>query len=210
MYCNCSFRFSSLVGGILLAIVLAGCQSPYHADQGALFGGVLGAGTGAVVGHALGNTGAGAAVGAGVGALSGAAIGTGMDESEARNRALIEQRMGQQVAAGAVSTPDVIAMTRANVDEGLIINHVRTHGLAAPIQTADVIYLQQQGVSKNVIAAMQTQAVAVVAPPPVLGYPPPGAVLVEDRWGPPGYYYHGRPRYYAPPPQVGVGFSFSR
>ena len=206
---NCSLRFSSLVGGMLITVALAGCQSPYHADQGALFGGVLGAGTGAVVGHALGNTGAGAVVGAGVGAISGAAIGAGMDESEARNRALIEQRMGQQVAAGAVSSPDVIAMTRANVDEGLIINHVRTHGLAAPLQTADVIYLQQQGVSKNVIAAMQVQAVAVVAPQPVPGYPPPGVVLVEERWGP-GHYYHGRPHYYTPPPQVGVGFSFSR
>jgi hypothetical protein len=130
-----------------------------------------------------------------------------MDESEARNRALIEQKMGQQVAAGAVTTPDVIAMTRANVDEGLIINHIRSHGLAAPLQTADVIYLQQQGVSKNVIAAMQSQPVAVAAPQTVVAYPPPGSVIVEERWGRPGYYYE-QPRYYVPPPPIGIGVSF--
>ncbi len=193
-----------LVIGLML-LPLAGCQSPYHSDQGALFGGLLGAGTGAVVGHALGNTGAGAAVGAGVGALSGAAIGAGMDETEARNRTLIEQRMGQQVAAGAVTTPDVIAMTRAGVDEDLIVNHIRAHGLAAPLQTSDVIYLQQQAVSKRVIEAMQTQPVATVP----MQAMQPAPVYVEERWGPPGYYY-GHPRYYAPPPRIGVGLSFGR
>ena len=206
MYCQ---RTIVLTLGLLLS--LAGCQSPYHSDQGAVTGGLLGAGTGAIVGHALGNTGAGAAIGAGVGALSGAAIGEGMDETEARNRAMIEQRMGQQVAAGAVTIPDVIAMTRNNVDEELIINHIHTHGLATPIQTADVIYLNQQGVSKRVIETLQTQPVATM-PVPVMQpvYGPPGAVLVEERWGPPGYYYHERPRYYAPPPRIGVGLSFGR
>src|SRR5208337_5028001 len=130
------------------ASLLAGCESPYHADQGALFGGLLGAGTGAVVGHALGNTGAGAAIGAGVGALSGAAIGAGMDQTEARNRAMIEARPGRPVP-GAVTVPDVVTMTRSGVDEGLIINHIHSHGLAAPLQASDVISLQQQGVSRE-------------------------------------------------------------
>ena len=125
---------------------------------------------------------------------------------------MIEQRMGQQVAAGAVTTPDVIAMTRAGVDEDLIVNHIRAHGLAAPLQTSDVIYLQQQAVSKRVIEAMQTQPVATVpiqAMQPVPVYAAPGPVYVEERWGPPGYYY-GHPRYYAPPPRIGVGVSFGR
>lgn len=183
-------KYASHLLGLLLATALAGCQSPYHADQGALFGGLLGAGTGAVVGHAVGNTGAGAAIGAGVGALSGAAIGAGMDETEARNRAMIEQRLGRQVAAGAVTNADVIAMTRAGVDEGLIINHIRSHGLAAPMQANDVIYLQQQGVNRNVIQAMQTQPVAtmIAEPVPVYGPPPVGGVIIEERWGP--RYYH--------------------
>ena len=180
--------------GLVLAGSLAGCQTANNTEQGALFGGLLGAGTGAVVGHALGNTGAGAAIGAGVGVLSGAAIGHGVDESEARNRALIEAKLGRQVA-GAVTVPDVVAMSQSGVDEGLIVNHIHAHGLAAPLQASDVIYLQQQGVSRNVIAVMQTAPVAVAAQP-VYAVPPPsgGTVIVEDGWGP--HYYRPYHRYY--------------
>jgi hypothetical protein len=178
--------------GLIVASSLAGCTSdPNHAEQGALFGGLLGAGTGAVLGHAMGNTGAGAAIGAGVGALSGAAIGHGVDENEARNRAIIEARLGRQMA-GAVTIPDVVAMAHAGVDEGLIINHVHAHGLAAPLQASDVIYLQQQGVSRNVIAVMQTQPVAVPAQPVYAAPPPDGAVIIET--GP--RYYHPYRHYY--------------
>ena len=56
---------------LLFSILTSGCQSPYHSDQGALFGGLLGAGTGAAVGSAVGKTGAGAAIGAGVGGAAG-------------------------------------------------------------------------------------------------------------------------------------------
>jgi len=178
--------------GLLLASLLAGCETPpNHTDQGALFGGLLGAGTGAVVGHALGNTGAGAAIGAGVGVLGGAAVGAAQDESEARNRALIEAKLGRQMAAGAVTVPDVVSLTRSGIDEGLIINHIHAHGLAAPLQTEDIIYLQQQGVSRNVIAVMQTERVAAVAVP--VYDAPPGGVIVES-WGP--RYYHPYRRYY--------------
>lgn len=170
---------------LIVAISLAGCESPpSHTDQGLLFGGLLGAGTGAVVGHALGNTGAGAAIGAGVGALSGAAIGAGQDQTEARNRALIEAKLGRQVVVGAATVPEIVSMTRAGVDEGLIINHIHSHGMAAPLEASDVIYLQQQGVSRNVIAIMQTTPVAaVVAEVP----PPAGGVIIEESWGPRHY-----------------------
>src|SRR3972149_2367247 len=138
---------------VLVTVMCGGCHSPYRSDQGALFGGLLGAGTGAVVGNALGNTGAGAAVGAGVGALSGAAIGSELDEIDAKNRAMIAQQLGRQVSANPVTIPDIINMTRAGVDEELIANHVRTHGVASPLQKKNIIPLQQQGVSKRVIAA---------------------------------------------------------
>lgn len=193
--------------GLVVALASVGCQSPYHTDQGALTGGLLGAGTGAVVGHALGNTAAGAALGAGVGALGGAAIGAGMDETEARNRALIEQKLGRQVVAGAVSVPDVVSMTRSGVDEELIVNHIRVHGMAAPLQTADLIYLQQQGISRRVIETMQSSPLPTVQTAgavPVYAYPPPQPVIVEDYWGRPHYY---RP-YYRPQPSVSWGMTF--
>ncbi len=126
---------SLLSVGLTLAIVsLTGCASDSHTDQGAVVGGLLGAGTGAIIGHAMGNTGAGAAIGAGMGALSGAAIGHGQDEIEAKNRALIAQQLGRQVNAGAVTPKDVIDMTKAGVNEDLILNHIRVHGMAAALQ----------------------------------------------------------------------------
>jgi hypothetical protein len=181
-----TFRLTAcLVSAV--AIAAGGCQSPYHSDQGALFGGLTGAGVGALVGNAVGSPVAGAAIGAGVGTVTGAVVGSSLDEIEAKNRAEIEARLGRPVAAGAVSIDDVITMTRAGVAEELIINHVRAHGMVAPLQTNDLILLQQQGVSSRVIQVMQTPpqpaVVAVPAGPPV---------IVEERYvGPPPYYWGG-------------------
>ena len=152
--------------------MLSGCCSN-NTDRGALTGGLVGAGAGAVAGHAMGNTAAGAVIGAGVGALSGAAIGNSIDEDEAR----IAQQLGRRVDPGAVTISDVIAMKRANVPDELVINHIHAHGMVAPLQTNDLINLPQQGVSSQVIAAMQESPPrqVVVQPQPVIveEYPPP-------------------------------------
>ena len=58
-----------------------------------------------------------------------------------------------------VTVADVIAMARAGVDDGLIINQIRAHGLATSLQASDVIRLHQQGISRDVIAFMQKQPV---------------------------------------------------
>ena len=185
--------FLFLLIGFVPMAMSTGCYSPYHADQGALTGGLLGLGTGAIAGHALGNTVAGAAIGTGVGALSGAVIGSKMDETEAKNRAILAQQLGRQVDPGAVTVADVIAMTRASVNEDLVINHIHAHGMAAPLQTSDLINLPQLGVSSRVIQAMQESPPKVQQP--VVVRP----VVVEDPYyygyGPrvyvgPGYYHH--------------------
>jgi Glycine zipper len=170
----------------LAAVLLAsGCAT--HTQTGAAVGGLAGAGAGAVVGHALGNTAAGAVVGAGVGALTGAAIGNSQDEAEARNRAIIEQQIGRQLA-GATHVEDVIAMTRAGVAPELIMNHVRAHGMAAPLQANDLIVLQQQGVDSRVVATMQSTPSPVAQQPVIVEQAPP-PVIVEGYYGRP-YYYH--------------------
>jgi len=194
---------------ILVPCLTIGCTSPYHADRGALVGGLTGAGVGALVGNAVGNTGAGAAIGAGVGALSGAAIGSEIDETEARNRARVEQQLGRLVATGAVTIDDVVAMTKGGVNEELIVNHVRAHGVARPLQASDLIMLQQQGVSTRVIAAMQEppapKIVAQPAPQPVIieRTPPPVIVAPYDP------YWRGPypPCYHRPRPGVSWGIS---
>lgn len=199
-------RFKYPLALYLFAIASAGCNSPYHADRGALVGGLLGAGTGAVVGNALGSTAAGAAIGAGVGALGGAAVGSGMDEVEARNRAMIAQHMGREIRAGAVTVDDVVMMSQAGVDEELIVNHVRSNGVARVPGPQELVMLKQQGVPVSVIRAMQEgpppRPVVVqreVAPPPV--------IVEEHVYGPPPCYYP--PPYYRRhhPPHVSWGVS---
>ncbi len=181
-----SYNLSTLAVICLLAVALAGCRSPYRADQGALFGGLLGAGTGALIGNASGNAGAGAAIGAGLGAITGAVVGSELDQIEAQNRAMIAQQMGRQVSAEAVTLSEVVEMTQAGVDDGLIVNHVRAHGVAAPLKTSDLIYLQQQGVSAQVTKAMQE-------PPrprerPVVIHERARPVIVQEyHYGPPAW-----------------------
>ncbi len=187
-----------LVGLVVLSIAGAtlGCASPYHADRGALVGGLLGAGTGAIVGNAVGDTLAGAAIGTGVGALSGAAIGSGMDEVEAKNRAQIQAQLGQQVAAGAVTMPDVVAMTRAGVDEQLIVTHIQAHGSARPLTPADLISLKQSGVSATVIQQLQNSPPRTVVQTVPVSYGAPPVFVEEIHYAPSCYprfprYHHG-------------------
>ena len=178
---------------VLLSFVVVfatGCRSPYHADQGALGGGLIGAATGAVVGDAVGNTAGGAAIGAGLGAITGAAIGQGMDEVEAKNRAMIEQQMGQALSAGSVTPQEVIAMAQSGVDNSLIINHIRANGMVSPPQSGDLIMLKQQGVAAEVIAAMQASP---PQPKSVIVQPAAQPVVVEE--------YHYGPGYWGPPPR---------
>jgi hypothetical protein len=168
---------------VLLMIPMAGCAT--QAQNGALVGGGVGAGLGAIVGHATGNTAAGAAIGAGVGALAGASIGA----EEDRNRALIASRYHVQVSPGAVTVADVINMTQAHVEEGLIINQIQAHGMAQQVQSGDLIALRQQNVSPQVIAAMQTAP----QPQPVVVQQQP--VYVET-YGDPYYHRHYYHPYY--------------
>ncbi len=176
----------------LVAAASTGCRSPYYQDQGALLGGATGAGLGAIIGNQSGHALGGAAIGGAVGALTGAAVGSGMDDIEARNRAQIAAQLGRPAPAGAVTIDDVVQMSRAGVNEELIINHIHANGAASPLRSDDLIFLQQQGVSPRVIAAMQ-------APPParrvvVQDAPPPVVVerYYDPYWGP--YYHH--PHYY--------------
>ncbi len=183
-------RIVALLGTMLL--LTSGCYSPYAADRGALLGGAGGAGVGALVGQAAGgHPVVGALVGAGVGAASGAAVGSSLDQIQANNRAQIEARLGHPVRPGAVNVGDVVNMSRAGVADDLMINYIRSNGMAAPLQSNDLILLQQQGVSPRVVQAMQTPPV-VAGPPPVIVGPQPVmyAAPPPPYYGPPPYPYY--------------------
>ncbi len=158
---------------ILIALSGLGCQSSNYAERGTAIGALTGALTGAAIGKNNGNTGAGAVIGSAVGALAGTAIGEGIDADIARNNAIIQERLGRQLA-GAVAVDDVITMTQANLSDGVIITHIRANGVANPPRPEDLITLSNAGVSDTVIKAMQT------APPPI----PPAPSSVPTRRSP--------------------------
>lgn len=188
---NHSLRRAGCFAAWVTALV-TGCRSPYYADQGALAGGLAGAGIGALVGDAVGETAGGAAIGAGIGALTGGAVGGALDDIEARNRAAIASQLGRPVAQGQTTVSEVVAMSRAGVDSRLIINHIHSAGVAQPIGPQDVIHLTQQGVSADVIQALQTPRVAEAPVPLVPPPPPPSPVIIEE--------YDCGPPYFLPPP----------
>jgi uncharacterized membrane protein len=205
-----------LLAATLVASVSTGCRSSSYGDKGALFGGLLGAGTGAAIGQRSGNPVAGALIGTAVGAITGNAIGEGIDEDVARNRAEVEARMGRQMSA-AVTPEDVVAMTTAGLSDDVIAAHIRAHGVAQPPQVNDLINLRNQGVSDNVLKAMQSSPGPQAAVARASGSSP---VIIKERvyvpppyydscWGPPPVYFghhHGHHRHHRSGYSFGVSF----
>jgi hypothetical protein len=205
---NCTQQIFSL-GLIVLTFVGGGCASPYYADRGAGLGALAGAGAGAIIGDATGgNAASGALIGAGLGAVTGGVVGSGMDEMQARNRAEIAASMGRQVQAGAATLDEVVAMSRSGVDPMLIQNYVRSSGMSRPLAASDVIYLHNQGVSKDVIQIMQSPPM----PPRTIIAQGPSPVIVEEHYyGPPVCHPHfGYHRGYHHGPRTSFGFSVSK
>ena len=154
-----------------IALVAAtGCQGPYyqngqHQNRNgmALFGGLAGAGIGTALSKGNSNTGENALLGAALGALTGAAVGNTVDEVEARNQAIFQQRLGRQLA-GATTIDDVISLSRAGLGNDVIRTHIARHGIARPLTAQDLIVLKQNEVSDAVINAMQSPPVPTVVP----------------------------------------------
>ena len=204
---NCTQQVFSL--GLMMVTLVGGCASPYYADRGAGLGALAGAGAGAIIGDATGgNAASGALIGAGLGAVTGGVVGSGMDEMQARNRAEIAASMGRQVQAGAASIDEVVAMSRSGVDPMLIQNYVRSSGMSRTLAASDVIYLHNQGVSKDVIQIMQSPP---MPPPTFIAQGPPPVIVEEHYYGPPVCHPHfGYHRGYHHGPRTSFGFSVSK
>ena len=118
--------------------------------------------------------------------MTGAAVGAGVDNSYARKQAAA---IAAQQQAQAATVNDVVTMSKSGVNEELILNHIRSHGVAHPVQAGELVAMQQEGVSPRVIATMQTAGVpAAYGPGPVVSpyyYPPP----------PPPYWAYPGPGY---------------
>ena len=167
-----------------------------HTTQGATLGGVAGAIAGGIIGHQNDETPEGALIGGAVGAIAGGLLGNAKDAQVARDHHYQHQLWHQQQQITqmqqrlqAVSLAEVVQMSRSGLSDAVIMNHVRTHGVAHQLTAREIIDLHRNGVSEPVITAMQqaprsypVQTVARVSPPR------PTTVVVERE-------YHVAPRY---------------
>ena len=184
---------------------------------GTVVGGAFGAVTGAIIGGRK-DRGEGALIGAGVGALTGNLLGRSKDRADEQRAAAGAAAVGQlnqQAAAMAVTSYDLVNMTRAGVSDDLIISSMRSRGIQLDLSPQGLIALKQNGVSDHVVSAAQQMAAsrgyapaAVVGAVPVVEVPPPPTTVIvaPGPWRPYHHYHHyhyHRPRTYI---SYGVGF----
>jgi hypothetical protein len=194
-------RFGSwIVSMTALLAMQAAPAAGQNTQRGAVVGGLTGAIAGGLIGDHNGEAGAGALIGGAIGAVTGGVIGNAQDKEDAYARYQVQQQAAVAMQQ-AVSTADVVAMCRNGLNETLIINQIRQRGVQRRLEVTDIISLHQQGVSENVISAMQQApvggpAVQVAAPVIVERYDVAPAYIVP---GPRYYYYHHhhhRPRHH--------------
>lgn len=182
--------------------------------RGAVLGGLGGAVVGGLIGDHNGKAGAGAAIGGAIGAVGGAVLGNARDQEIAQQRqyqyqvhqqrVYAQQQQQQALIQSAVSTSDIVTMSRSGLSDSVIINQIHSRGVQRQLQVSDIISLHQQGVSESVITAMQnarigsSQETVVVQQTPVIVQQPP--VIVQERYvvpqyGPPTYYQYQRGYY---------------
>ncbi|MCR9294795.1 MAG: glycine zipper domain-containing protein [bacterium] len=211
---------------VVYAAVLA-MGSPLLAQSGtqngATAGGLAGAIIGGIVGHQNDEVPEGILIGGAVGAVTGGLLGKAHDRELERQRYMQQQvynqqqqdyyRQQQAITRTGVSTQDVVNMSRSGLSETLIISQLEARGVQRRLEVSEIIALHQQGVSDNIIAAMQRAPLAtdlvpartiasptsnrtttVVVEEPVIYSPAP--VVVERVYHPVPRHYHYRPHYH--------------
>lgn len=145
-------------------------QAQSRSRDGATAGGVAGAIIGGIIGHQNDETPEGALIGGAVGAIAGGLMGRAQDQDLQRQRYYQQQAYYQQqqqqylqrqtIVNSGISTMDVINMSRSGLSAPLIINQLQTKGVQRRLEVSEIISLHQQGVSDNVITAMQQAPLA--------------------------------------------------
>lgn len=153
-----TFRLLLFVASFFPCTVSSQVAAQGNTQRGATVGGIAGAVAGAAIGDHNGETGAGAAIGGIIGAFTGGLLGNAEDKQQtyqSQRQYQQSQRQLHEYQRTAVSSQDVVAMTRQGLSEQLIINQIQQRGIQTQLQVADIIALHQQGVSESIITAMQ-------------------------------------------------------
>jgi hypothetical protein len=110
-----------------------------------------------------------------------------------------------QGMAGAQNPPanlspallDVVKLAQAHMSDDIIIAQIKNSGASYSLSADDILYLNSQGVSANIISVLQ-QAKPVAPPPP--SYPAPVPAPVPATPAPPAYPASAAPMQAMPPP----------
>lgn len=166
-----------LLAGLILVVVAQPIFAQSGTQKGAVLGGVGGAVLGGIIGHQNDEVPEGALIGGAVGAVAGGLLGNARDKQLERERYYQQQQWNQYhshnnqyrnyntyrtvpsrptvVPAQGVTIADVLSMTRNGVGESVIVSHIYSTGMQRRIDTNEIIMLHQQGVTENIINAMQ-------------------------------------------------------
>jgi uncharacterized protein YcfJ len=134
---------------------MTACQNTKtRAVEGAVIGGVLGAAAGGVIGHQSRHGAEGAGIGAAAGAITGAIVGS---QIEKPNQNAQVSGTTQSYNPNQMSIQQIVDLSKQGINENVIIDKIRLTNSKFNLTSADINYLQEQGVSQRVIAAMQGQ-----------------------------------------------------
>ena len=184
-------------------------QTPVQ--QGTVKGGIAGAIIGGIIGHQNDETAEGVAIGAAVGALTGNVVGRNQQQNaiqQQQHRAYLYQQeqlrrqQAQEALNRAVSLEDAVTLTRSGLSDSLIITQVANYGVQQQIGVSEVIALHQNGVSEQVIQAMQSARIGEATVQPSYHYEQPAQVVTPVLVQPaPRVIVHAAPVYRRPVPR---------
>ena len=185
------------------ATLLTGCETPYGEPDRTGTGALIGGGSGAAIGALAGgrHAGEGALIGGAIGAITGGLIGHSLDQdAAARLRAQAPVTYKRVDQGQPLGLADIKAMSQARISDEVIISQIRNTHTVYRLSAADIIDLNNSGVSQKVIDFMintpstnssydpvQTTTVVAQAPPPriverVVVAPAPGYVWIDGDW----------------------------
>ncbi len=147
----------------VVGVILCGSSTlvaQQNTTGGAAVGGAAGAIIGGIIGHQNDETPEGAIIGGVVGAVAGGLMGKAKDQQIARdqyyqNQIYQQQQQLNQMSKPCVAVNDVVTMCRSGLSDQVVINYLNTNGVERQLTVSEIINLHQQGVSENVITAMQ-------------------------------------------------------
>jgi len=149
-------RVFTLVMACLFFIMIGlGCQSTNEgAVKGGVIGGLIGAVGGGIIGHQSGHGVEGAAIGAAAGAVTGAIIG---NQTGTPGQAATPAQAAPAMSANQMSMQQIVDFTKQGVNEAVIIDRIRMSNSRFNLTPDDINYLRKQGVSQQIIDAMQSK-----------------------------------------------------